>query len=117
MSPRLSRLMFAWWARSTGAVGGGIRYLFPVGSARATPFVQVILGTEHESVNDGESVTRPGDSGNHFMMQPGAGLAIKTGRPWDFVAEADFRRIVADKSDISDFGDEFRLFVGIRLDF
>jgi hypothetical protein len=51
------------------------------------------------------------------MMQPGAGLAIKTGWPWEFVAEADFRRIVADKTDNTDFGDEFRLFFGIRLDF
>jgi len=103
--------------RTATAVGGGIRLLFPVGSARATPFVQVIAGAEHESVNDGETVARPGDSGTHFMMQPGAGLAIKTGWPWEFVAEADFRRIVADKTDNTDFGDEFRLFFGIRLDF
>src|SRR5262249_8023024 len=97
------------------AYAAGVRFAFPGGSSNPVkPFVDVVLGATHVSTTSANGRVPIDTSETHFMVQPSLGAAIVLARPWTLMLQAKFPLITGTGET---FGDEYRIFAGIRLDF
>jgi hypothetical protein len=111
-------------------VGGGLRWTPQLSGARFTPFVQILVGAVRRTIDvDAENLTPeirdaleelglgvPIDqSETDFMFQPGVGVGYRVTGRWSALAAMKFTETLNENE--FDIGDEFRLFLGVRLDF
>jgi hypothetical protein len=95
-------------------IGGGVRWT-PQLTSPIRPFVQVLVGAVRRSIDFDPETIGLDQSETDFMIQPGAGIAYRVTDLWSAVAALKLTETLTQNE--VDIGDEFRLFLGVRLDF
>jgi hypothetical protein len=95
-------------------VGGGVRWT-PTVPGSLSPFVQFVAGAVTRRITFEPEVAGLDQTETDFLMQPGVGVAWKISDTTAALATFKFTETLTE--DEFDIGDEYRIFLGVRLSF
>jgi hypothetical protein len=103
-------------SRSTTNFGAGVR--FSGRGSGVTPYFQALVGGLRGKGTLAAGNVSVNASTTKFMIQPGVGVNVKVAGRLGIFGAGDYRRVFLDKATYGESGqNEFRVLLGIRIDF